>query len=315
MKPDATTSPAAAEPIALASPSKRSAPADDAAAAEPAKKRTKRNKSVATKTDTNTIPIHRGKFKLRYMQKHAFLTRRADPAVGVLVSCSPATETRALGQVRKYMDEFIVQAFPDVKPVYSDLRKEEDEVEVLGEEPKAEEGEAGEKAKGKAKDEKEPPTSLFQFYDSGCAGLLFLRFRNSVDPHECVGKLFDHVRTSERKSEIQSTDLSHCHRFLPIQHVCSAATEHDIETSFGPLLAALPGDRSVAIVFESRNCPAIKRASVVPKLAAHLPRSMKVDLANPDVVVLVSVFKSVAGLAVVEGDEFRATHRFNLQQL
>ncbi|ORZ34837.1 hypothetical protein BCR44DRAFT_77267 [Catenaria anguillulae PL171] len=314
---------------------------------------TKRSKSVAKHTNTNTLPIHRGKFKSRFLQKHAFLTRRADPPVGLLVSCASAAETRALGQVRKFMDDKMVELFPEVVPVWREVQKSsevdmrfvvDDEGKPVavgdkaladltptddGKEPLRDH--AGDEVPGDGQEVSSSPSAtsevgategkqgrqaLFQMYDSGCAGLLFMRFRNSVDPKEFVLRLFDHISNSPDKAKYQSADLSFCHRFVPIHHVCSAATEHDIVCSFGPLVKDIEAlGSSVAIVFESRNAPAIERKSFIPKLAAELPSTMKVDLVNPEVVVFVTVFKGVAGMTIVSGDEYRRTKRFNVQQL
>jgi tRNA(Ser,Leu) C12 N-acetylase TAN1 len=38
-------------------------------------------------------------------------------------------------------------------------------------------------------------------------------------------------------------------------------------------------------------------------------------LKNPDLVVFVSVFKAVAGMALVQGKDWRKYNRFNIQQM
>lgn len=52
--------------------------------------------SAKKKAKTNTIPIVRGKFKGRWLAKHATLLKRSDSACGVLVSSNIHSETRAL---------------------------------------------------------------------------------------------------------------------------------------------------------------------------------------------------------------------------
>ncbi|KNE62597.1 hypothetical protein AMAG_07799 [Allomyces macrogynus ATCC 38327] len=302
---------------------------NDAAASTstaPAGKKQKKKKSVAKTTDTNTIPIHRGKFKLRYLQKHAFLIRRADPAVGLLVSCSPATETRAIGQLRSFADAWLPKLFPDAHAAYPDLEPANDvDLQYVADE---EEDDKKKKPRPAAVD-KGDKTALFQMADTGSAGLLFLRFRNNVAPSEFVLRLFDFLAASPDKKHAQETDLSFCHRFLPMSHVASAATQTDIVDTFGPLLSnvdtfgldtsdapATDGrKRSVAIYVEARNAPAINRQSLTLALGEHLPNTMCVDLKTPDVVILVSVFKSVAGMSIVLGHDYRRLHKFNIQKL
>ncbi|KAJ3374273.1 hypothetical protein GGF31_007792 [Allomyces arbusculus] len=302
--------------------------AEASTSAAPTGKKQKKNKSLAKTTNTNTIPIHRGKFKLRYLQKHAFLIRRADPAVGLLVSCSPATETRAIGQLRSFADAWLPKLFPDAHAVYPELAPANDvDLQYVADA----DGDDDKKPKKPrpAPVDKGDKTALFQMADTGSAGLLFLRFRNNVAPIDFVLRLFDYLAASPDKKHVQGTDLSFCHRFLPMSHVASAATQTDIVDTFGPLLsnvdtfgldtndAPAPDDRkrSVAIYVEARNAPAIQRQSLALALGEHLPNTMCVDLKTPDVVILVSVFKSVAGMSIVLGHDYRRLHKFNIQQL
>ncbi|KAJ3363498.1 hypothetical protein GGF32_004199 [Allomyces javanicus] len=295
--------------------------------AAPTGKKQKKKKSVAKTTDTNTIPIHRGKFKLRYLQKHAFLIRRADPAVGLLVSCSPATETRAIGQLRSFADAWLPKLFPDAHAVYPELAPANDvDLQYVAD---ADDDDDKKKKSRPAPVEKGDKTALFQMADTGSAGLLFLRFRNNVAPSDFVLRLFDYLAASPDKKHVQETDLSFCHRFLPMSHVSSAATQTDIVDTFGPLLSnvdtfgldasdapATDGQkRSVAIYVEARNAPAINRQSLTLALGEHLPNTMCVDLKTPDVVILVSVFKSVAGMSIMLGHDYRRLHKFNIQKL
>ncbi|KNE65715.1 hypothetical protein AMAG_09697 [Allomyces macrogynus ATCC 38327] len=304
---------------------------NDAAASTstaPAGKKQKKKKSVAKTTDTNTIPIHRGKFKLRYLQKHAFLIRRADPAVGLLVSCSPATETRAIGQLRSFADAWLPKLFPGAHAVYPDLAPAND-IDLQYVADADDDDDKKTKKPRPVPVDKGDKTALFQMADTGSAGLLFLRFRNSVAPSDFVLRLFDYLAASPDKKQVQESDLSFCHRFLPMSHVASAATQTDIVDTFGPLLSKVDTvgldandapatngrKRSVAIYVEARNAPAINRQSLTIALGEHLPNTMCGNLKTPDVVILVSVFKSVAGMSIVLGHDYRRLHKFNIQKL
>jgi hypothetical protein len=131
------------------------------------------NPCKAVKTSTGTIPIHRGRFKQKYLAKHALLLRKADPACGILVSCVQSMETRALGLVRAYFDEVCSSLFPEVKPYYAPLPPAND-VDLSHE--------LGSDQVDSGLIVPEERTALFQVYDSGCSGLLFYRFRNNLSP-------------------------------------------------------------------------------------------------------------------------------------
>ncbi|KAI9146425.1 hypothetical protein BKA69DRAFT_1044624 [Paraphysoderma sedebokerense] len=94
------------------------------------RKGTTKSESDRKKQKLGTVPIHRGKFKNKYLAKHTSLLRRADPANGLLITTEPSTETRALGQIRAFVEFFMNALFPDHKIVWPE-RPAPDDVDEL----------------------------------------------------------------------------------------------------------------------------------------------------------------------------------------
>ena len=131
------------------------------------------------KQKKGTIPIHRHAFKGKYLQKHASLLRKADPSFGLLVSCGVQAETRAIGQLSTFLTSYITQLFPDHSSTWKDIPKDLEldvDLKVLGE--------TQEETKVEKQDKK------FQMVDTGCAGLVFARFRVNVRPTDFILSVF-----------------------------------------------------------------------------------------------------------------------------
>ncbi|KAI9205333.1 uncharacterized protein BJ171DRAFT_423253 [Polychytrium aggregatum] len=286
----------------------------DQASSQPKAAAPKRQK----KDQTHTIPITRGRFKNRYLRKHASLLRKIDPPLGLLVSCGVRNETRALGQIRSFLDEYVIKLFPDHKTVPIPVPEELDiDLEIVGE--AAEPPRRPHRAK---KDDEEGGKQLskFQVVDTACAGLLFIRFRIDVVPKTFVEALFDHVASLEADAagELLSK-ISHCSRLLPIHHVCPSDIKEIVDTIRPLMESELPVKNAddearpatVCIVAEIRNCPTIPKESLKHEVAALIPTHFKIDLTKPDYVIFISIFKSVCGVSILPSfyDKYR---KFNL---
>ncbi|KAJ3261595.1 hypothetical protein HK103_005433 [Boothiomyces macroporosus] len=218
------------------------------------------------KKNTGTIPIQRGKFKNRYLRKHASLLHRLDdPATGILVTTHVHQETRALGQARGFLDEYTLKLFPDVQSKWPPPPSRLDiDLEIVG-----------------LKEEKQEiditKERYFQAVDSACSGLLFLRFRTSVTPMEWMKKFLEHYYAlpASDKTKLKAA-ISFCYRFLPVERVCPANMT-DVVKSAKELFTSDKFDysKSVAIVIENRNNEGIKKPQLVEKLAEIIPPEIK----------------------------------------
>nr|KAJ3418259.1 hypothetical protein HK105_000132 [Polyrhizophydium stewartii] len=277
--------------------------------------------ATAAPAAAGTIPIRRGRFKARYLRKHAALLHRPrdDPARGLLVSTSVHAETRALGQIRALLDDLMVSLFPDHRTVWGP-RPETLDIDlsvvadpsgvpaapnVRGSDSDSDsddqnddqsdgdghgDGEAEPAGDGEADAsdaQVQPPKQRdrrFQAVDAACGGLLFMRFRVSVSPSEFIDKLVDIPSITAAARE-----------------VLDAHTEH------------LAARDTIAIVTEIRNCVGVSRDAIIAAVAPLLPSRMSVNLKSPSVVLMVSVFKSCCGIGLI--DDYYQNKKLNVHAL
>ncbi|KAM0348328.1 hypothetical protein ACHAPU_004296 [Fusarium lateritium] len=70
-----------------------------------------------------------------------------------------------------------------------------------------------------------------------------------------------------------------------------------------------------AIRYNIRNHTAFKSSEVIKKIADLVKSKHKVNLTNPDKVVLVEIFQTFCGISVVDGKESEELKRYNLNEL
>lgn len=102
-----------------------------------------------------------------------------------------------------------------------------------------------------------------------------------------------------------------------MQHVCVASVE-EIRTQSKLLLDRyfdqLPADRSLkfAIELKKRNCDTIKSQEIIEACAPLVDGARhSVDLKNPDVVLLIEIFRTSCGISVV--DDFHKYNKYTLR--
>ncbi|KAL2913778.1 hypothetical protein HK105_206657 [Polyrhizophydium stewartii] len=309
--------------------------------------------ATAAPAAAGTIPIRRGRFKARYLRKHAALLHRPrdDPARGLLVSTSVHAETRALGQIRALLDDLMVSLFPDHRTVWGP-RPETLDIDlsvvadpsgvpaapnVRGSDSDSDsddqnddqsdgdghgDGEAEPAGDGEADAsdaQVQPPKQRdrrFQAVDAACGGLLFMRFRVSVSPSEFIDKLVGATqRLQPNPGRCGGTPLTLI-RLLPIDLVC-AADIPSITAAAREVLDAhtehLAARDTIAIVTEIRNCVGVSRDAIIAAVAPLLPSRMSVNLKSPSVVLMVSVFKSCCGIGLI--DDYYQNKKLNVHAL
>ncbi|TPX61227.1 hypothetical protein PhCBS80983_g01300 [Powellomyces hirtus] len=271
-----------------------------------------------------TIPISRGKFKNRFLRKHSTLlhntkSKGLERPRGIVVTCPVGAETRALGQIRTFLDRYLPTLFPDHKTVWiSNPSALDVDLKIVGEEQdnieEDDELEGDEKKDGKTAE----PDRRFQAVDAACAGLLFVRFRVDTDPVEFAVRLFEYLESCpvDERAKIRSS-ISHCSRILPITHTMPANLpdiKSHLQTFLPDLLSPYttptptttsssppppPTLPTLACITEVRNNMNLRTAAVRDAVLECVPNKdeWKVDLADPDVVLFTTVMKSVAGFA------------------
>ncbi|KAI8583745.1 hypothetical protein K450DRAFT_222607 [Umbelopsis ramanniana AG] len=256
---------------------------------------------VDVKQKKNTTPIHRGKFKSRWLSKHSSLLKRSRNAQGLLISCVVGSETRALGQAQQFLLEYIAKLFPNRQSTWERL---EDDLDV--DESFIDESNSGDEQAKKEKggDEEGKKDKMLEAVDSGCSGLLFLRFRVDVTPTHFIRKLIEHLlslSSEDREKVISKT--SYCSRWIPVDYICNSF-EEDISKTFEQVKSDYFVNEGtlhskIAIVSEIRNNERLKRQDIIKCIAPSLPPTLTVDLKSPDIVIFVSIFKSVCSMSIL----------------
>lgn len=91
-------------------------------------------------------------------------------------------------------------------------------------------------------------------------------------------------------------------RFMPLSVVCYASVD-DVKTAAKPLVDAVfkNAKTTYAVSLKRRNNSDFPRQDAIDALALLVSDKHTVDLVKPQVTILVEVFKSIAGIAVIPG--------------
>lgn len=131
-----------------------------------------------------------------------------------------------------------------------------------------------------------------------------------MDPVRLVAQHVENVISSG------VTRTRYTHRLTPVSASCPTNLQ-EIQSLFTrlltPLLSEESESRTYKIELRIRNHSTLKRPVVLQELAKCVPEKHKVNLENPEVFVLVEMFKSVCGISVVE--DYYRLQKFNVMEL
>ncbi|PPQ95192.1 hypothetical protein CVT26_014883 [Gymnopilus dilepis] len=141
--------------------------------------------------------------------------------------------------------------------------------------------------------------------------VVFISCKPPVDPVELVVKYIKNVQ------ETGVTRTRYVHRLVPVSGTCVAnlpeiqALCKKVLTDF---LDKHPNTKfKYKIELRVRNHTTIPRPTLIQNIAACVPEGHVVDLENPEIFILVEVFKSICGVSVVEG--YYQLHKFNVAEI
>ncbi|CAM0141115.1 unnamed protein product [Umbelopsis sp. WA50703] len=123
------------------------------------------------------------------------------------------------------------------------------------------------------------------------------------------------LSADDRHREIQK--ISHCSRWIPVDNICNSFLE-DISKTFDTMKQTYFTNeqtlrQKVAIVCEVRNNERLNKQDIIKTIAPLLPTTLKVDLKSPDIVIFVSVFKSVCGMSILP--KYYELKRYNIPNI
>ncbi|KAG7451308.1 uncharacterized protein BT62DRAFT_961061 [Guyanagaster necrorhizus] len=141
--------------------------------------------------------------------------------------------------------------------------------------------------------------------------VVFISCKPPVDPVRLVET---HIRNVQKTGFMRTR---YCHRFVPVSGSC-VTNIPEIQalsrSTFEPFFARDPERKySYKIELRIRNHTSLSRPTVIQTIADCVPEGHVVNLSNPDVFILVEVFKSVLGVAITQ--EYYSLHKFNVMEI
>ncbi|KAH0585355.1 hypothetical protein H2248_008595 [Termitomyces sp. 'cryptogamus'] len=141
--------------------------------------------------------------------------------------------------------------------------------------------------------------------------VVFISCRPPVDPIQLVVKLV---------KDVQATGVvrSRCiHRLVPVSAQCGAnlpEIQGLCRKVLDPFFSQHPGRKfSYKIELRVRNHSVISRPEFIQYIAQCVPEGHSVELTNPELFILVEVFKSVCGMSIVQ--DYYDLQKFNMSEI
>lgn len=120
--------------------------------------------------------------------------------------------------------------------------------------------------------------------------------KTSLDPFQVIEKVGE-------IAEKESWRISSLLRFIPIEEVVTSKVE-EIAEAVGRLAGKIPEDSSFRITVEKRHTQ-LSSQEIIKAAAEKVER--RVDLKNPDWIVLIEVLGAVTGISVLKPNQILST--------
>jgi len=133
-------------------------------------------------------------------------------------------------------------------------------------------------------------------------GLVILHIiENKIDPVELINYIFE-------KSHPKKPTLSpHVNKIYPLQKTCRSTHAEIIKTTkeiIDKHWKNIPLEDKFAIVYKNRGNKHLVRDKLMKEMAECVPNGHKVDLKNPNVVILLQTFREVAGVSIIKESKY-----------
>jgi len=220
---------------------------------------------------------------------------------GIWVSCVKGKEKQTVGELYDLFDSVASEIWP--------MEETNDDSEIDSETPnislEAQIANELSAIKGPRKEQR------FANCQTSTPCVIFLSCKPPVDPVELVVR---YVKDVERTGV---TRTRYTHRLVPVSGNCVAnlpEIEALCRSVFKPFFERHPDKKfKYKIEIRMRNHTTIPRATLIQHVAQCVPEGHTVALENPEVFILVEVFKSVCGVSVVE--DYYKMLKFNVMEI
>jgi len=219
---------------------------------------------------------------------------------GIWVSCVKGKEKQTVGELYDLFESLASELWPEVN---EDMEDESQEPEGSLEDQIARELAS---IKRPRKDQR------FANSQTNTPCVIFISCKPPVDPVKLVTTHVENVKRSG------VTRTKYTHRLVPVSGSCAANVSeikslcHRIFKSFFD--AQDPSQKfRYKIDMRIRNHTTLSRPTIIQEIASCVPEGHTVDLNDPEVFVLVEVFKNVCGVSVVR--DYYHLQKFNVMEI
>ncbi|GAW17870.1 hypothetical protein ANO14919_073370 [Xylariales sp. No.14919] len=236
--------------------------------------------------------------------------------MGFWITCQRQKEMRAADEILSICEEYGQKLF-NINPDGTNEAAEDEEPEDIET--------AIEKEVAAMKKENKPKDAPFDVLKMNVDCVLFMRTRPPVDPLLLVREICKDATAAKDRSLRRSRFIN---KLTPIE-LTGKATEKGLEDVAKKVLSGhfqLANDEteekdagenkacSYAIRPTLRAHTTLKRTEIIDKVASMISKRHKVDLGNPDKVIIIEIFQTFLGMSVVDR-EWDAMKRYNIHEL
>ncbi|KAJ3900795.1 hypothetical protein F5879DRAFT_971031 [Lentinula edodes] len=142
--------------------------------------------------------------------------------------------------------------------------------------------------------------------------VVFISCKSPVDPVQLVETHIQNVKSTG------AARTRYTHRFVPVSATCYADLS-DMQTLCKSVLQSYLAkydetfSHTYKIELRMRNHTNLTRSAVIEAIAECVPERCKVNLTNPELFLLVEIFKSVCGMSITTN--YYALHKYNVTEL
>ncbi|KAK2460290.1 hypothetical protein APHAL10511_007679 [Amanita phalloides] len=227
---------------------------------------------------------------------------------GVWASCVRGKEKGAIGELLDLFESLASDMWPEEPGGDETDRPSSDEAGLTKQEELSLEEQIAQELSAMKRRKRE---SRFVNCQTNTQCVVFISCRPPVDPVELV------VRHIQNVKETGITRTRFLHRLVPVSDTC-VAHPADIQSLcrkvFEPFFAE-HGDRKFTYKIELRirNHTTLPRMTIIQTVAQCVPEGHTVSLTEPELFILVEVFKNTFGVSVLQG--YYALAKFNVMEL
>ncbi|KAJ2990526.1 hypothetical protein NUW54_g8442 [Trametes sanguinea] len=224
---------------------------------------------------------------------------------GVWVTCVKGKERQTVGELYDLFESLANELWPQESAPSANAEEDSDEEDGGAEDLEKQIAKEVESMKRPRKE------TRFANCQTNTPCVVFISCKPPVDPVKLVTTHVEnvmrtgvtHTRFTQRLTPVAGTSVANVPE---IQSLCGRLVRE--------ALAAEPDKKfTYKIELRMRNHNTLKRDTLIPEIAKCVPEGHTVSLDNPELFILVEVFKSVCGISVVK--DYYKLHKFNVMEI